>query len=66
MIFVLDNPDIHIFLRGIAIVAGVVLMHQGLECKNKIVFTIGLVTVVVDSFTFCKSIKLLKSNQNKK
>ena len=59
-LFVLANKNIHLILRFLAIVGGLILVYHGNKCKNNYVIAIGFITIIVDSFTFCVSIKQLR------
>lgn len=59
MIFVFDNPNLHLYTRGLAIIAAIILIYYGIVYKNFLILLIGLATLIVDSYTFYKSLKLL-------
>jgi len=49
----------HTFFRAAAVLFGIYVVHAGLKYNDTVLVVIGLLTIVVDAYTFCLSIKSL-------
>ncbi|OQX20509.1 MAG: hypothetical protein BWK76_01055 [Desulfobulbaceae bacterium A2] len=55
------SPGMHTFFRGVAaFIIAPLLLWKGLQYQDFIVFGIGAITLIVDSFTFFKSIVAIR------
>ena len=64
MLFVLKNPQFHVFLRALAaFVIGPLLLFYGDRYNNLILSLLGAGTMIVDGYTFGKSLNSLEEQK---
>ena len=61
MLFVLENPYFHVFLRALAaLVIGPILLYYGDMYNNRVLIALGIGTMIVDGYTLLKSINSIR------